>query len=820
MPIGALGGYYCFKGLTVTKLQKIIIIIAAFGIVSLVLTQTQTSAHLNVQTTPNLPAGADAYGTSTSLTLSTTPHNNQDSNKQTNAQNQLQEPITNIYQTESGSFYFIESTANPFQNADAANSEANQTNSIKKMPQYSAANLLSTHADIRVTGPIARTRLTQVFKNTSEHMRSGIYVFPLPQDAAVDHLLMTVGNRKIEGQIKRKAIAKQMFTQAKAQGKKASLVAQIRPNMFSNQIANIPPNSELSVTIEYQQFIVQDKHRYSLRLPLSITPRYSPKHTNLEVNDINAENTLQNNEPATFTRASLGFDNKDQQAEVMPSEASGKLAAKTTINISLNTGLPVQHITSEHHPIKVTNTYSTQYEVSLDTQQPANKDFVLNWQMQTAYSIQASHFTYPSDEYEYGLITLMPPSADQLDVNRNLVFVLDVSGSMVGESIEQAKQALALAINDLKEDDFFNLVAFSSNATRMWSQSQKASQNAKNEALTFIYGLEANGGTEIKKALDMAFSIPEVTEASLLDESAVNNGTDYLNQILFITDGSVGNEDELMRTIYQGLGDYRLFTVGIGSAPNAHFMTEAASAGKGTFTFIGDTSKVKPKMARLLDKLKKPALTNLQLNIKDLKQAFGFEVYPSKLPDLYADEPLVITYRQKIELNTNQAPSKFSPSFAISGEYLSPTANGKLKKRKWSSQLPAQSADKEQGIHKYWARLKIKDLHQQLNMRALHTEGFKTLKQNVEDAITEVALSHHLVSKYTSLIAIEEKTPEQMMQMAAQNKNPHLRQYAQAQLPQTATASGLLALIGSILLGTGLLLLRFLQSRNKYACSF
>lgn len=803
-----------------TKLQKIIIIIAAFGIVSLVLTQTQTSAHLNVQTTPNLSAGADAYGTSTSVTLSTTPLNNQ---ANTNAHNQLQEPITNIYQTESGSFYFIESPANFTQAIDEAGSDTNQANPNKQVPRYSTANLLSTHADIRITGPIARTRLTQVFKNTSENTRSGIYVFPLPQDAAVDHLLMTVGNRKIEGQIKRKAIAKKMFTQAKAQGKKASLVAQIRPNMFSNQIANIPPNSELSVTIEYQQFIVQDQHKYSLRLPLSITPRYSPKNTNLKVNDINAENTLQNKEKATFTRASLGFDNKDQQAEVMPSEASGKLAAKTTINISLNTGLPVQQITSEHHPIKVTNTYSTQYNVSLDTQQPANKDFVLNWQMQTAYSIQASHFTYPSDEYEYGLITLMPPSADQLDTNRNLVFVLDVSGSMVGESIEQAKQALALAINDLKPDDFFNLVAFSSNATRMWSQSQKASQNAKNEALTFIYGLEANGGTEIKKALDMAFSIPEVTKERLQNESTDvdggNDGDEYLNQILFITDGSVSNEDELMRTIYQGLGDYRLFTVGIGSAPNAHFMTEAASAGKGTFTFIGDTSKVKPKMARLLDKLKKPALTNLQLNIKDLKQAVGFEVYPSKLPDLYADEPLVITYRQKVELNTNQTTPKFSPSFAISGEYLSPTANGKLEKRKWSSQLPAQSADKKQGIHKYWARLKIKDLQQQLNMRAIHSEGFKTLKQNIEEAITEVALSHHLVSKYTSLIAIEEKTPEQMMQMAAQNKAPHLRHYAQAQLPQTATASGLLALIGSILLGTGLFLLRFLQSRTQYASS-
>lgn len=772
------------QGLAMTQLQRTIIIVAAFGIVSLVLTQTQTDERVSAHDAAKDGAQkAFVHINSNNINANIALIDNQQTPI---AEASLGDVVTNIYQTQSGSFYFIESGTVDTQFIQSNLSTTSASPSFNKdppaQPRYRASTLLSTQADIRITGPIARTRLTQVFKNDSDVTRSGIYVFPLPKDAAVDHLLMTTDGRVIEGEIKRKDIAKKMFTQAKAQGKKASLIAQIRPNIFSNQIANIPAHSEVSVTIEYQQFITQDQHNYALRLPLSITPRYTPIY-GLNSDTMAAENTH------------------------FPALAMAKaLPVNTTIKVTINAGLPLSNITSEHHPITIVNTYDTEYQIVLDTlalgaAQPANKDFVLNWQMKTSYSIQASHFTYQSKDYEYGLITLMPPAPDQLKAKRNLIFILDVSGSMVGESIEQAKQSLALAIEDLSVDDYFNLIAFSSDATRMWSQSQKASENAKNEALTFIYGLEANGGTEIKTALDMAFAMPTISEQA----------SSYLNQILFITDGSVSNEDELMRTIYEGLGDYRLFTVGIGSAPNAYFMAEAANAGKGTFTFIGDTNKVKPKMARLLNKLKKPALTNLHLNIKDAKQAFGFEIYPSHLPDLYADEPLVISYRQPI---VNKTQSESVP-FSLRGEYLSLTASGHLQTRKWTSQLPTINAGKELGIHKYWARLKIKDLHHQLNMRVPFNDDAEKIQTNIKEAIIGVALSHHLISKFTSLIAIEHINPDHLTQLAANSPNNDLRlsQYQQAQLPQTATSSGLMTLIGSILICFSLLILR---KRNRF----
>lgn len=722
-----------------TKLQRVAIILAAFGLTSILLTQANSNTSNAQENRASMPSATVNIDTSAKASQLIQQVFSNDSGEASNTPT----IVTNIYQSGSGSFYFAKAQM------------------LTEMPEYESAKLESTNAIITVTGPIARTRLTQVFTNSSDHIQSGVYVFPLPQDAAVDHLVMQVGTRQIEGVIKRKNVAKKMFTQAKAQGKKASLVSQLRPNMFTNQIANIPPNTSISVTIEYQQFVVQDKHNYALRLPLSITPRYQPV--------VNAKNLSDDN----LLPAEVNVVNPDL---VLP--------AKTKIRVRLNTGLPINHITSEHHPIKTLNPYSTQYEIELDTSQPANKDFVLNWQLKPSQKIQASHFNYDSDNYQYGLITLMPPTMDEVNAKRNLVFVLDVSGSMVGEAIMQAKQSLALAIEDLQADDFFNLVAFSSESNQLWAESQRATQAFKDQALNYIYTLEANGGTEIKKALDMAFALPTLGD----------NENTYLNQLIFITDGSVGNEDQLMQTIYQQLGQYRLFTVGIGSAPNAHFMTEAATAGKGTFTFIGDISKVKPKMQQLLEKLKSPALTNLKLNIKDAQNAFGFELYPSILPDLYAGEPLVIAYRRELAYTSTSNALPFS----IEGEYLMKTNSEDIDSNKWASQLPALTGKREQGIHKYWARLKIKDLHQQLNMKGRYSDDYKTMKDNIKEAITNVALSHHLVSKYTSLIAIDHDLSE--FALTENMKKTKFTQYAQAQLPQTATPSLFLALLGCFLM--------------------
>jgi len=766
-----------------SKLQGIILILAAFGTISIVLSQTGYDSWLSKGNTgPVANIHINSHHTQNTKTLKNSQAV-EDNFQRADSEGDKLSIVNNIYQSGSGSFYFYH------ENTPSADSDSTPIHSDDiPQQQYQASQLVSTQADIKVTGPIARTRLTQVFKNPSAITLSGIYVFPLPQDAAVDHLVMTIGNRKIEGVIKAKSIAKKMYVEAKLSGKKASLVSQIRPNMFTNHIANIPPHSSITVTIEYQQFIQQEQDNYSLRLPLSITPRYS---ANTE------ESVTQTN-----------------NIEVL---------GETKINVLLNAGLPLSSITSEHHPIKTSNPYSTEYQIALNTNTPANKDFVLNWQMKPSQQIQASHFTYDNNNYQYGLISLMPPEIQKVQVKRNVVFILDVSGSMVGEAIMQAKQALALGIQDLKDSDYFNVITFSSSASSLWHKSERASQAYKDEALQHLFEIDANGGTEINKALKLAFAqdIIQSTEDKVL------------NQIVFITDGSVNNENELMQTIYHGLGEYRLFTVGIGSAPNAYFMNEAATAGKGTYTFIGDIAHVKTKMDALLNKLKRPSLTNIHLNIKDANEAFGFEIYPSILPDLYADTPLIITYRRKLA-NSKGAIDTTIP-FTLEGKYLAETANGQVQERKWTSQLPSVNAKQEHGIHKYWARMKIRSLNQQLNMKDVYSEGYDTLKSNIELGITELALAHNLVSQFTSLIAIDylldSEQPKALnndeLKLASENtKQKALRsgqakmhqkvtaQYQHATLPRTATPAGIMTFVGMLLLVLGALV--FNKTRNHH----
>ncbi|MFW8592536.1 marine proteobacterial sortase target protein [Glaciecola sp. 2405UD65-10] len=728
------------------KKQGAILILAAFGIISIVMSQTALYSH---KTPEQYSEKNDIHITSQSgQSLS-----NSDANTFTSVQN--------IYNATNGSFYFY--------------TQALGTNSEQTPRTFTQASLKSTTAKIEVTGPIARTKLTQVFANSSNEDVSGVYVFPLPHDAAVDGLVMTIGDRTIRGEIKEKQLAKKAFDKAKAQGKRASLLSQLRPNMFTNHIANIPAHSTISVTIEYQQFIEQNNQQYSLRVPLSITPRYTPV----------------NSEQDTHKGLVQSLKNiKEHKNSV------GSVLSQTDIQVSLNTGLPLSAISSEHHPITTHNPYSTEYQIQLDTRTPVNKDFVLNWQVKPSHNIQASHFTYNDDDYQYGLISIVPPEFEKINVDRNIVFVLDVSGSMMGEPLNQAKMAIAKAISELDETDYFNLLTFSSNTYSLWHKSEQASQAFKDEALQLLFEVEADGGTEMKEAFDTVFS-----------QATVN---DALNQIVFVTDGSVSNESELMQSIYTGLGDYRLFTVGIGSAPNAYFMAEAASVGLGTYTFIGDTSQVEHKMQALLKKLKRPALTNIKLNMKDGNKAFGFEIFPSVLPDIYADEPLIITYRRKLAISlphlNNTVP------FTVQGEHMSLLANGQHKKRIWKNSLPNIESANERGINKYWARMKIHSLNQQLHMRQPFSEGYSAFKENIKAGIIKTALKHNLVSEHTSLVAIEqidESSKEYAEKLSAKAKNAQqLKTMALQRLPQTSTSSGLLAFIGSFLLTMGIFMMR------------
>jgi Ca-activated chloride channel family protein len=348
-----------------------------------------------------------------------------------------------------------------------------------------------------------------------------------------------------------------------------------------------------------------------------------------------------------------------------------------------------------------------------------------------------------------------------------VVFIIDTSGSMAGDSMAQAKQALALAVDRLDAADRFNVIRFSSDTSSLWPDLKTADAANRARARDWVDDLNADGGTEMAPALQLALS------------GHAENGR--VRQVLFLTDGAVGNEAELFDIIHKRLGASRLFTVGIGSAPNAYFMTKAAQFGRGTFTYIGDTREVQEKMTSLFRKLETPVLTSIELHWPNGAQV---DVYPKRIPDLYAGEPVVVAARLDhkagaVELRGIQAGQGFRVSLPLAG---------------------GRNAD---GVGVLWARRKIEAL-----MDSLH-EGAS--EDQVRDEVTRVALQHHLVSKYTSLVAVE-RTPtrpadETLASRPVPTNLPAGTEYG-AVFPQTATPAPLWLLSGLLAVLAGWLVRR------------
>ncbi|WP_286235387.1 marine proteobacterial sortase target protein [Thalassotalea sediminis] len=613
------------------------------------------------------------------------------------------------------------------------------------MPGYLLSPLIDTNVDIVVTGLVARAVVTQEFSNPTDDWVNGIYAFPLPENAAIVHLTMHIGERKIVGQIHPKQKAKKLYQQAKATGKKASLLVQNRPNLFTNHVANIGPGEKITVTIEYQQTVAFNNDTFTLRFPTTITKRYLP--TNQKTDE---QQTLQENGWG-LTQPSFTENRQDSDSE------TSQPMHKVAINITLNTGFPLADISSEHHPIMTNEISSGQYRVSLEQDMIANRDFLLRWQAIPHNTPTAAHFIQTANTEHYGMIMLMPSTSNTVaaSLSREVIFVIDTSGSMAGTSIQQAKKALISAVAELKETDTFNIIEFSTTANKVYQHSVPASDINKSNASTFIEQLNANGGTEILSALQLA-----------LGQQAQN--TERLRQVIFITDGAVGNEATLFSYIDKHIQGSRLFTVGIGAAPNSYFMTEAATMGKGTFTYVNSINSVQQQMQSLFSKLRSPVLMNLEANFNQT-----IEMYPRKLPDLYQGEPIMISYFSQEPVTEMQV-------------------TGQMRQQQWQQTLALQNSGKQTGLSTLWARRKIA----QLSRDKYKGEDADTVNQN----ILQLAMKHHLVSPMTSLVAIDVTPTAQKMSDDRQVKN-HRPHGQVGVLPQTATSATLQAVLALLILG-------------------
>jgi Ca-activated chloride channel family protein len=587
---------------------------------------------------------------------------------------------------------------------------------------YLPAPRVAADFTIDISGPVARTRVTQRFENPADGWVEGIYLFPLPEGAAVDTLKMQIGERLIEGQIKERQEARQIYEAAKAEGKRASLVEQERPNIFTNSVANIGPRETVVVQIEYQESLRFDAGRYHLRVPLVVAPRFNPAP---------AATLVRYRQGEQFGVFDPVPDRHRLEAAVLRPEA-GKVNP-VTFAMTIEAGFPIGPIVSESHHILVVRESEARAKVALaDRDIPADRDFVFSFAPKAGDAPAVSLLKEQKDNGDYYLALIMPRAGESREtlLPRETIFVLDNSGSMGGESIRQAKAGLLLGLDRLTPADRFNVIRFDDTMTQLFPRAVVATPSNVGYAKGYVSSLEANGGTVMLPAL----------VAALRDDTP--NDRSYLRQVIFLTDGAVGNEAELFAAINDRLGRTRLFTVGIGSAPNSYFMSGAARAGRGTFTYIGSTDQVAAKMNELLVKLERPVMTDLAA---EWPSGTSAESWPNPLPDLYAGEPVVVTFK----------------TTGSDGALL---LKGNRDGMPWEVQLVLSEAAQGDGIERLWARNKIAALEES----RVHGVDVPAIDREVLD----VALGHHLVSRLTSLVAVDVEVARQPDEALASRQVP------------------------------------------------
>jgi len=578
-----------------------------------------------------------------------------------------------------------------------------------------------------------------------------------------------IGDRFIEGEIQEKEHAKKTYEQAKQAGKKTSLVEQQRANLFTTSVANVAPGELVVVEIEYLEDVRYADGRFSIRFPMTLTPRYV---------------SGQGLPDRKGNGWSPDTDRVPDASLVTPPQVPASGNHKITLTADVNSGMPLEIIASRYHPVSVTEANGT-YRVALsDAQVAMDHDFELVWRPLPSAEPRAMIFTETIDGNPYQLLMVMPPDQDEappVPMPRETIFIIDTSGSMHGVSIDQARRALLLALEGLQPNDLFNVIEFNSYTSALYPYSMPASATHLVAAKNFVQKLQANGGTEMRPALELALGTPR---------SAA-----HLRQIVFITDGSVGYEEEMFSLIENQLGDARIFTVGIGSAPNSWFMRKAAEAGRGSYTFISALHEVREKMDLLFARLRNPQVTNIEVR---WPSGLVVDAYPATVPDLYLGEPISV----KAALSGTPRPGA---SVSISGSSVTGA---------WETSLPLDLGQQSPGVAALWARARI---------GALMDEERRTGNTGeLRAAVLETALSHHLVSKYTSLVAVDKTPVRPAGDPLASEQVANLLPYGQSAnaifgFPATATAAPLLRLVGIASVLAALLLLSILRRGQRHA---
>ena len=558
------------------------------------------------------------------------------------------------------------------------------------------------HTDVkgRIAGYIATVNVKQQFENPFEDRIEAVYTFPLPDSAAVSEFVMTVGERKIRGIIREKEKAEQIYEAAKAQGHVASLMTQQRANIFTQKVANIEPGHQIDIDIRYFSTLQYDDGAYEFVFPMVVGPRFNPGGSD----GIGA-----------VARGKDGASGQTTEIEYLaPGERSGR---DVSLTLELNAGVTIEDMHSVNHAIDVEQQQTGQPTIRLAAGDSIpNKDFVFRYTV-AGQQIKTALMTQSDTNGQYFTMMLYPP-ADLQKIERapmEMVFVLDCSGSMRGKPIQQAKNAIAHCVQNLTPRDTFQIIQFSSTSSTLGPAPVIANEENIQKGLDYLSGLSGNGGTQMVEGVKAALDFPH-------DEGR-------FRIVSFMTDGFIGNENDILKAVNDKLGASRIFSFGVGSSPNRMLMDRMAILGKGAVAYLSLNDDAVAVMDRFNERISHPAMTDLQIDWGNMDVA---DVYPKRIPDLIVGRPVIISGRFKGAADTV-------------------TVNGRAGMQPASFDVSAADKQQHSGVGAVWARLKIKDM---MNTLRTAPEAAEEIRQSV----LQTALNHSLMSNFTAFIAVDSLT--------------------------------------------------------------
>ena len=559
------------------------------------------------------------------------------------------------------------------------------------------------HTDVtaKVAGYISSTTVTQQFHNPFPEKIEAIYVFPLPENAAINEFVMTIGSRKIRGIIREREEAEKIYQEARSQGYVASLLTQERPNIFTQSVANIEPGKQIDIQITYYHTMTYADGWYEWVFPMVVGPRYNP-----------AGSTQGVGAAAMGKPGSTG--QKTEVQYLKPTQRSGHDIA-LSVEVSCPAGL--EEISSTSHQIDTRTLEANRVLISI---KPAdtmpNKDFVLRYRV-AGEQVKSGLVLHRDSKGGYFSLMVYPPAEiPQYErESMEMVFLLDVSGSMSGAPMDQSKAAMRYALTHMDARDTFQVITFSGNNRVLFDRAQPVNKDSLKRAMNFIEDTSAGGGTEMLKGI-----------AAALDGAAAE---ERRRVVVFLTDGFVGNEMEILRLTQEKLGSGRVFAFGVGSSPNRYLMDGLARVGRGAVAYVGLHDNGEEIMRQYFQRVSHPAMTDMQVSFGDGMKVS--QMYPSSLPDLFVGRPVVLTGRFSGEL-----PSEISIRGRIAGKPV-------------VMMVPADKSKQDNpALAAVWARHRITDMSDRTSADAGEA-------RDIEQEVKTTAIEYGLMSAFTAFIAVD-----------------------------------------------------------------